>query len=173
MDIGPWVPLELDVVAGMVAAAGQAAGVNTYLDIGSGDGRMLDAAKALKIKSVYGVEINPELASASSARGLNVTVGDVFNFTLTQLCGGKAPNAVTVWCTDPEASAALMEKCWNELPNNGRLIWLYDSRRMWRDGEPMNAATAGVPPYPLAAPHGWTPSFEQTILGNRFFLFVR
>ena len=173
MNFDPWIPLEPEVVNGMMAAVGQAVGINTYLDIGSGDGRMLDAANVIKIKNVYGVEIDPALATASAGRGLNVTQGDVFNFTLSQICGGRVANAVTVWATYPDVSQALMQKCWNELPNNGRLIWLYDSRRMFRDGKPVDVATAGIPPYPLPAPHGWTPSFEQTILGNRFFLFVR
>ena len=173
MNIGAWVPLEQEVVTGMVDAAGNAPGVNQYHDIGCGDGRMLDAADVVGIRNIYGVEIDPTLAQGCIDRGLDVTMGDVENYTLSELCGNKACSAVTVWCTDPAVSVTLMEKCWNELPNNGRLIWLYDSRRMQRDGVPVDVATCGIPPYPLPAPNGWTPIFEQTILGNRFFLFVR
>jgi len=172
-DLGPFTPLEQEVVTGMVSAVGGAATVNRYLDIGCGDGRMLDAADVAGIKSIYGVEINHDLAQGCIDRGLNVTEGDVFDYSLVDLCGGKAPNAVTVWCTDPAASYALMDKCWNELPNNGRLVWLYDSRRMWRDGIPVDVDTCGIPPYPLIPPHGWVPSYEQDIIGNRFFLFIR
>lgn len=172
MDIGAWVPLEPEVVSGMVTAAGNAPGVNRYLDIGCGDGRMLDAADVVGIRNIYGVEIDATLAQGCIGRGLNVTQGDVFDFALSDLCGDRAPNAVTVWCTDPDVSQALMQKLWDELPNNGRLIWLYDSRRMFRDGQQVEV-DAGIPPYPLTPPNGWTPTAEQTILGNRFFLFVR
>lgn len=159
MKIGDWESLEPEVVAAMIEAGGNFAGVNSYLDLGSGDGRMLDAALTIPgITTVHGIEIESSLAQPCIDRGLDVTIGDFFDYAHIV----KNYDLFTAWFTDEVGTLALLDMLYANMKNNKYLVYLYDSYRSHR-----NLPEEGIPP------HVWQPSQTIEILRNRFHVYVR
>ena len=155
MKIGNWSPLEPAVIAAMIDMGGNFSGVKSHLDLGSGDGRVIGAALAIGLASA-GIEIEAALANPCIARGLDVTLGDLFDLPL----GGY--DLYTAWFSDSVGTPLLLDKIYSEMKKNKYLVLLYDSFKSHR-----NLPGEGIPI------HAWRPEVSGSVLGNTYHLYKR
>lgn len=164
--LDPFVPLEMEVVNAMLDLLDVTSGGVNYVDLGCGDGRFLQAAIAKGCGNANGIELDPDLATQCQNAGLNVSQGNIFDYDL------KSYNRFTFWFA-PTCNLMgflqLMGKIRTEGKSGGRLVMLGSSRRQWRDGVEDTTRDWGLPSNVQLA---WQPTQTQTVLGNRFHLYV-
>ena len=166
MKIGNWVPLEMEVVNGMLDLLDVTSGGVKYMELGAGDGRFMTEAIARGCSNVTGIEIEPDLAAQCQGLGLNVINDDIFNVDLSPY------NRFTFWFNlseYPLQIIALYLKIRNEAKKNARLVMLSDSIRRWRNGVELMDRDYSLPDNVQLA---WQPIEKREILGNRFALFM-
>lgn len=77
----PYVPLPVAVVLPMLQAGALTPG-QRHLDLGSGDGRICQAAQSLGAQSV-GIEHDPSWVAHARAKGLSILAGDFWDLSWT------------------------------------------------------------------------------------------
>lgn len=154
--LGTWIPLETEVVTGMIALSGLKKN-EKFIDLGCGDGRFLLAAKQKQANPIIGYEINHTLASNIVIQGVTVIEGDLFDADVS------TADVVTFWFTVQD-TINLFNKLYAEMKTGARLVMLHDSVIEYpQNGSPI------VKGYFIN--HVWQPETNQTILGNRFYLY--
>jgi protein-L-isoaspartate O-methyltransferase len=160
MLLDPWVPLESEVVTAMLDLAALKAG-ELHLDLGSGDGRFLAAAKARGATTI-GYEIDAALVTQSRLiAGVTVKQADCFDATADI----RKADVVTAWFTVEPYTSQLLVKLQTTMKRNARLVFLYDSRRS--GSTPVSDPNWGKPAI------AWVPTSKGEVLGNRFWLYVK
>jgi SAM-dependent methyltransferase len=132
-----------------------------YIDLGSGNGQFVEEAKKRGAKA-YGVEIDKDLVNISIAKGLDIIFADMFELNYSKY------DVITFWFTDEEGTKKLMQKLYTELKSGARVIMLHSSLTRYRDGVLLTSdEDRGIIDIP------WRPIKEETVLGNRFHLYIR
>ena len=156
--LGSWQALEPEVMKAMLDLAEIAPG-DKFIDLGCGDGQFLKEATARGAQA-SGIEIDPSLVVSCISANLDVTQGDVFDADVSKA------TVITFWFTDTELTPKLMDKLYAEMKKNAKLVMLHSSRKAWRDG-------VFLPDDNGVIDHVWQPSKTQTVLDNRFHLYIR
>ena len=158
--LGSWAPLEDEVMNAMLDLAEVGNG-DKFISLGAGSGKSVMAA-ALRGAQASGIEIDPILVAEGISLGVaNLTQGDVFAADVSKM------TVVRFWFTDKINTPLLMDKLYNEMRKNARLVVLYDSRMQWRDGVFIPEESYGI------IPHVWQPVDRLEVLGNIFHLYIR
>lgn len=114
----------LEIVNAMLDLAGLKA-KEIYIDMGSGDGRMVKEAKQRGAEA-SGYEIDPQLAKQSQEEGLNVFNQDCFEADVSQA------DVMTCWFTKLPETLSFMDKMYSEMKKGARLVMRGFTPHDWR-----------------------------------------
>ena len=130
---GDYVELEDTIRDAMLFTIGNLQAGEVHLELGSGSGHFVTAARAAGAES-YGWEISPERYATSESQQY-ITLGDVLTNDL-KANDIRGADLITFWWTDNSQGHLfdLMVKLYRNMRTPARLVCLMDSRREYRDG---------------------------------------
>lgn len=124
MKLDNFEPIKTEVLEAILSIGGIRPGVK-HIDLGSGDGRIVNAAKLLGANS-YGIEIDANLAQQSrDTYGITVLNEDCFDSDVSRA------DVITCWFTLLPETINLMEKLKREMKKGAVLIKVGYTPGVW------------------------------------------